>query len=112
MDGSGGYHPKWGSPITKEHTKGVHSLISGAQKLRIPKIQFLKHMKLKKKVDQSVNTSILLRSGDKIHMEGVTERKSGAQTEVMIIQRMFYLGIYPTNNHQTQTLLWMPTRAS
>ena len=66
MDGSGGYHPKWGSPITKEHTKGVHSLISGAQKLRIPKIQFLKHMKLKKKEDQSVDSSILLKRVNKI----------------------------------------------
>jgi hypothetical protein len=30
-----------------------------AQKLRIPKIQFAKHMKLKKKGDQSVDTSFL-----------------------------------------------------
>jgi hypothetical protein len=28
MDGSGGYHPEWGNPITKEHTD-MHSLISG-----------------------------------------------------------------------------------
>jgi hypothetical protein len=41
-----------------------------AQKLRIPKIQFTKHMKLKKKEDQSVDTSILLRRR-KIHMEVV-----------------------------------------
>jgi hypothetical protein len=41
-----------------------------AQKLRIPKIQFAKHMKLKKKEDQSVDTSIHFRRGNKIPMEG------------------------------------------
>jgi hypothetical protein len=35
-------------------------------------------MKLKKKEDQSVDTSILLRRGNKIPMEGVTETKSVA----------------------------------
>jgi hypothetical protein len=44
-----------------------------AQKLRIPKIQFTKHMKLKKKEDRSVDASVLLRRGNKIPMEGVTE---------------------------------------
>jgi hypothetical protein len=43
------------------------------QKLRISTIQFTNHMKLKKKEDQRVNTSILLRMGNKISMEGVTE---------------------------------------
>jgi hypothetical protein len=38
-------------------------------KLRIPKIQFAKHMKLKKKEGQSMDTSILLRRGNKISME-------------------------------------------
>ena len=82
-----------------------------AQKLRIPKIQFAKHMKLKKKEDQSVDTSILLRRGNKIPMERVTETKCGPETEGMTIQRLPYLGIHPINNHQTQTLLQMPTRA-
>ena len=36
------------------------------QKLRIPKIQFTDHMKLKKKEDQSVDASVLLRRGNKI----------------------------------------------
>ena len=49
-----------------------------AQKLRIPKIQFAKHMKLKKKEDQSVVTLPLLRIGNKTLMEGVTETKFGA----------------------------------
>ena len=42
-----------------------------AQKLRISKIQFAKHMKVKKKEDQSVDTLLLLRMGNKIPMEGV-----------------------------------------
>ena len=44
-------------------------------------------------------------------MEGVTETKFGAETEGMTIQRLPHLGIHPINNHQTQTLLQMPTRA-
>jgi hypothetical protein len=36
-----------------------------------------KHMKLKKKEDQSVDTSFLLRMGNKISMEGDTETKFG-----------------------------------
>ena len=52
-----------------------------AQKLRIPKIQYAKHMKVKKKEDQSVDTLSLLRMGNKIPMEGVTETKFGAEPE-------------------------------
>jgi hypothetical protein len=50
MDGPGGYHPEWDNPITKELTWYVltDKWISELQKLRIPKIQFAKHMKLKK----------------------------------------------------------------
>jgi hypothetical protein len=40
-----------------------------------------------KKEDQSVNTSFLLRMGNKIPMEGVIETKCGAETEGMTIQR-------------------------
>jgi hypothetical protein len=68
-------------------------------------------MKLKKKEDQSVDTSILLRRGNKIPMEGVTETKCEAESEGMTSQRLPYLGIHPINSHQNQTLLWMPTRA-
>jgi hypothetical protein len=68
-------------------------------------------MKLKKKEDQSVNASILLRRGNKIPLEGVTETKFGAETEGTTIQRLLHLGSHPINNHQTQTLLQMPTRA-
>jgi hypothetical protein len=38
-------------------------------------------MKLKKKEDQSVDTSSLLRMGSKIPMEGITETKFGAEKE-------------------------------
>jgi hypothetical protein len=50
-----------------------------AQKLRIPKIQFAKHMKLKKNEDQSVDTSAFLKIGNKTPMEGVTETKFRAE---------------------------------
>jgi hypothetical protein len=68
-------------------------------------------MKLKKKEDQSVDASVLLRRGSKIPMEGVTETKCGVEMERRTIQRLPHLGIHPINNHQTQTLLWMSTRA-
>jgi hypothetical protein len=61
-------------------------------------------MKLKKKEDQSVDTSFLLRMGNKIPMEGVTETKFGAESEGMTIQRLPHLGTHPINNHQIQTL--------
>ena len=67
-------------------------------------------MKLKKE-DQSVDTLILVRRGNKIPIEGVTETKLGAETEGMTIQRLPHLRIYPINNHQNQILLWMPTGA-
>jgi hypothetical protein len=68
-------------------------------------------MKLKKKEDQSVNTSVLLRRGNKTPMEGVTETKCGVETEEMTIQRLTHLGIHPIYNHETQALLWMPSSA-
>ena len=37
-----------------------------AQKLRIPKIQFAKHKKIKKRQDKHVDTSFLLTIGNKI----------------------------------------------
>jgi hypothetical protein len=65
-----------------------------AQKFRIPKIQFIDHMKLKKE-DQSVDTSALLRRGIKIPMGGDTETKCGAETERKAIQRLPRLGSQP-----------------
>jgi hypothetical protein len=67
-------------------------------------------MKLKKNEDQSVETLVLLRRGNNISMEGVTETKCEADTERIAIQRLPHLAIHPINNHKNQTLLWMPTR--
>jgi hypothetical protein len=45
-------------------------------------------------------------------MEGVTETKSRANTEgMMTVQRLPHLGFHTIYNHQTQTLLWILTRA-
>ena len=64
-----------------KNTHDMHSLISGYQprNLEYPryKIQFVKHMKLKKNEDLSVNTFPLLRIGNKTPMEGVTETNFG-----------------------------------
>jgi hypothetical protein len=65
-------------------------------------------MKLKKKEDQSVDTLLLLRMGNKIAMQGVTETKFGAEMEGRIIQRLPHMGIHPIYHYQTQTLLHMP----
>jgi hypothetical protein len=67
-------------------------------------------MKLKKKEVQSVDTSFLLRMGNKIPMEEGTETKFGAETEGTTIQRLPHPGIHPINSHQMQTLLHMPAR--
>jgi hypothetical protein len=100
------------SEVTQSQ-KNTHALTDKwilAQKLRIPTIQFTKHMKLKKKEDHSVDTSFLLRMGNKILMEGVTETKFRAEMEGRTIQRLPHLGIHPINSYQTQTLLHMPAR--
>jgi hypothetical protein len=57
-----------------------------AQKLRISKIQFTDHMRLKKKEDQNVDASVLLRKGNKILMGGNKETKCRAETEGKAIQ--------------------------
>jgi hypothetical protein len=48
-------------------------------------------MKRKKKEDQSVDTSLLLRMGNKTPMEGVTETKFRVETEGKTIQRLPHL---------------------
>jgi hypothetical protein len=62
-------------------------------------------MKLKKKEDHCVNTSVLLRRRIKISMGGDTETKFGAETEGKAIQRLSHLGTHPISSYQTQTLL-------
>jgi hypothetical protein len=83
---------------SQKNTHDMHSLTDKwilAQKLGIPKIQFTGHMKCKKKEDQSVDTLILLRRGNKILMEEVTETKCGAETEGMTIQDCLTWGSIP-----------------
>ena len=111
MDVSGGYHPYWGNLITEEVIR--YALTDKwilAQKHRTPKIKFAKHKKIKKNEDQSVDTSFLLRMGNKIFMEGVIETKFIPEMEERTIQRLPHLGIHPINSHQMQTLLHMPAR--
>jgi hypothetical protein len=55
-----------------------------------------------------VDASVLLRRGNKILQGRNTETKYGAETEEKAIQRLLYLGIYPTYRHKIQALLWMP----
>jgi hypothetical protein len=62
------------------------------------------------KEDQCVDTSFLLRIGNKIPMKGVTVTKFGAKKKGWTIQRLPHLGIHPIISHQTQTLLQMPER--
>ena len=62
------------------------------------------HMKLRKE-DQSANTLVLLRRGNRIPMGGNTESKCRTETEGKAIQRLSHLGIHPIYNYQTQTLL-------
>jgi hypothetical protein len=55
-------------------------------------------MELKKKENQSLETSILLRRENKTPMEGVTETNFRAETEGMTSPRLYHLGSYPTGN--------------
>ena len=52
-------------------------------------------MKLRKKEDQSVDASVLLRRRNKILTEGNMEAKFGAETEGKAIKRLPHLGIHP-----------------
>jgi hypothetical protein len=63
-----------------------------------------------KKEGQSVDTSFLLRIGNKMPMKGVTETKFGAKMKGWTIQRLPYPGIHPIISHETQTLLHKPAR--
>jgi hypothetical protein len=68
-------------------------------------------MKLKRKENQSVDASVLLRRGNKILTGANMETKCGAETEGKAIQRWPHLGIDPIYSHQTQILLWMSRNA-
>jgi hypothetical protein len=70
---------------SQKNSHDMYSLISRyySRNLGYPryKIQFAKHMKLKKNEDQSVDTLPLLRIGIKTPMEVVTETQFGAETK-------------------------------
>jgi hypothetical protein len=72
---------------------------------------FTDHMKLKKKEDQTVDASVLLRRGSKILTGENMETKCGIETEGKVIQRLPHLQIQPMYRYQTQTVLWMPRSA-
>jgi hypothetical protein len=55
--------------------------------------------------------SSFLEGGNKILIEGVTETKYEEETEGMTVQRLIHLEFHLINNHQTETLLRVPTRA-
>jgi hypothetical protein len=74
-------------------------------------IQFTDHMKPKKKEDQSVAASVLLRNENKILTGGNMETMCGAGTEEKAFQRLPLLEIHPICSHQTWMLLWMPGSA-
>jgi hypothetical protein len=82
-----------------------------ALNFRMPKIQFTDYMKLKKKEDQSVGASILLRRGNKILMGANMETNSKTENDGKAIQRLTHLKIHPIYIHQMQTLLWMARSA-
>jgi hypothetical protein len=67
-------------------------------------------MKLKKKEYESEDTLSLLRMGNKIPMEGVTETKFGDETEGRTMQRLPHSGVHTIINHQIQTQLHMSAR--
>jgi hypothetical protein len=57
-----------------------------------------------------MDTSFLLRIGNKIPMEGVAETKFGAKMKEWTIQRLPHPGVHSIISHQTQALLHMPAR--
>ena len=78
MDGTRKYHPEWGNPITKEHTWYTLTDKWISSKAQNTKTQFTDQMKLKKKEDQSMDISILLRRGSKYPWEEI-QRQSVEQ---------------------------------
>jgi hypothetical protein len=74
MDGIRKCHPEWDNPVTKEHTwYALTEKWTLTQKLGISEVKLTDHMKLKKE-DQNVDTSVLLRRGNKILNGGKTEK--------------------------------------
>ena len=68
-------------------------------------------MKLKKKEDQRVDTSVILRRGIKITIGSDTEKKYGSETEGKTIQKQPHMRSHAIYSYQTQTPLGMSTSA-
>ena len=112
MDGTRKYHPESGNSITKEHAQyALSDKWILAPKLRIPKIQFTDHMKLKRKEDQSVGALVLLRMSNKILMGPNIERQSVEQRLKERPYRYYSTWGSTPYSHQMQTLLGMPRSA-
>jgi hypothetical protein len=69
------------------------------KRVNLRNLQFAKHKKIKNREDQWVDTSFLLRIGNKIPMKGVIETKFGAKTKGWTIQRLLYPGSHPIISH-------------
>jgi hypothetical protein len=72
----------------------------------MPMMQFAEHMKLKKE-DQTVDTLFLLRM---YPWKELQRQSSGLRQKEGPSKDFPKRGIYPINNHQTQTLLHIPER--
>jgi hypothetical protein len=57
-----------------------------------------------------MGTSFLLRTGNKIPMEGVPATKFGAKMKGWTIQRLNHPGIHLIISHQTKTVFHKPAR--
>ena len=72
MDGTCEYHPELGNSVMQEQTSyALTDMWILAQMFRISKIQFIDHMKPKKKEEPSVDASVLLRRGTKYSQEEI-----------------------------------------
>ena len=59
-------------------------------------------MIFKKKEEQSMDTLVSLRRGNKIPTEADTETKYGAGFEGKTLQRLSHLGVHPIYRYQTR----------
>jgi hypothetical protein len=64
-------------------------------------------MKPKKKEDQDMDASMILRRVDKIPMGGNMDTEYGAEMEGKVIWRLSHVGIHPIYSQQIWTLLCM-----
>jgi hypothetical protein len=101
MDWSGGYYPKWGNPITKEHTWcTLTDKWILAQNRRVPRTRKTKLWILWS----------FLEVGTKYPWKDLQKKSLGAESEGRTIHWLPHPWICPLNSHQAQTLLHMPVR--